>query len=424
MTGPDPTLPSHAVRRQLLERFLPEEVYDSREAFPSASVNEMLGDPNVELRRKDGTVIARPGPGVNDLNEAFFTAGGYRDGQPYDRFDHIAFPEQHHDYRAQARAMELAHPEYANVVYGHFAQDSTADKRFWLQYWYFMLYNDAQLLGQFGLHEGDWEMVQFRLAGAGPDWTNAQIDLAVYAQHAYAQESEIADLSMSERGTPVAFSALGSHAHYFESGIFKTEGMWDVCDGRGPRPQQTLVYLDENPPGWLSWPGTWGGTLPGIPGIESNSPDGPERHRQWQDPAYLAGLVRDPLSAQPANPKRIKIRRDLRHHPQIEFDFEDLALPAMIPGQLIATISPADNAALPATVAVRTADLLGGSVVLRQPLDPSVDYNVSVVWRDAANNQSDPVTAKLEHLPMSGTPVLRWILYGLRRLLQVFTPKG
>jgi hypothetical protein len=95
----------------------------------------------------------------------------------------------------------------ADVVYGHLAQDGTAEKRFWVQYWFFMLYNDAQLLGRFGLHEGDWEMVQFRLVGTGPTWDDPQIDLAVYAQDTYAQQADVNQLDLSPEGAPVALAA-------------------------------------------------------------------------------------------------------------------------------------------------------------------------------------------------------------------------
>lgn len=412
--------PTHDVRKSLLERFRPEIVYDSREAFTATSVSVMLEDPNVELRRKDGTVIARPGTTPNDLNTAFFAAGGYRNGEPYAKDDHVAFPEAHHDYRAQAREMERRHPEYANVVYGHFARDSTPERRFWLQYWYFMLYNDAQLIGRFGLHEGDWEMVQFRLAGDEPEWRDPRIDLAVYAQHAYSQLIGLDDLPISESGTPVAFSALGSHAHYIESGIFKTEGLWDVADGRGPRPNQALVYLDEDPPGWLLWPGIWGGTVPGIAEIESSSPAGPRGHRQWDDPGYLVSKARDVRSAKPQRIRRIESRRDRHNHPEIAFDFEDLDGPA-IPGLLLITIAADDGLVPPTTVSISVGDLSNGSVVLRYVLDPSIDYTISVTWRDAAGNQSPRVTGHLPRLTMGGSPVGRWILYRVRRLLQLIT---
>lgn len=130
-------------RRALLQRFRPEVVHDSREAFPAASVSEMLDDPWVTLCRADGTPIAVAGSGESDLNSGFFTAAGYRNGEPHAAGDHISFPEAHHDYRAQARQIEREHPEMADVVYGHLAQDGTAEKRFWVQYWFFMRWREA-----------------------------------------------------------------------------------------------------------------------------------------------------------------------------------------------------------------------------------------------------------------------------------------
>jgi hypothetical protein len=65
--------------------------------------------------------------------------------------------------------------------------------------------------------------------------------------------------------------------------------------------------------------------------------------------------------------------------------------------------------------------LIGGSVTPRYALDPSIDYQVNVTWVDATGAKADPTTAVLQRLPMSGAPVIRWILYGLRWLLQRVT---
>ena len=410
-------------RRALLQRFRPEVVYDSREAFPAASVSEMLDDPWVTLCRADGTPIAVAGSGESDLNSGFFTAAGYRNGEPHAAGDHISFPEAHHDYRAQARPIEREHPEMADVVYGHLAQDGTAEKRFWVQYWFFMLYNDAQLLGRFGLHEGDWEMVQFRLVGTGPTWDDPQIGLAVYAQHTYAQQADVNQLDLSPEGAPVAFSALGSHAHYFQRGIFKTEALWDVGDGDGLRVRQTLVDLDHDPPGWLSWPGTWGGTRPSISAIESSSPTGPRQHAQWLDPNYLAAKVRPAQPAPPLRVKAIATSRTPDNRPQIDFDFEDIDEPVGFPGSLVTTISPITDQAETDTIAVVVDQLLAGSLKLRRPLDAGLDYDVSVVWVDGTGEHSQAFDSRLARIPLADRTLLDRALYALRWLLQRVTGK-
>jgi hypothetical protein len=423
VSEPLPEWPTAEDRGALLQRFRPEVVYDSREAFPAASVSEMLDDPWVTLRRADGTPIAVPGPGESDLSTGFFTTAGYRNGEHYAAGDHISFPEAHHDYRAQAREMERQHPEMADVVYGHLAQDSTPANRFWVQYWFFMLYNDAQLLGRFGLHEGDWEMVQFRLVGTGPTWNDPQIDLAVYAQHTYAQQADVNQLDTSPEGAPVAFSALGSHAHYFQRGIFKTEGLWDVADGDGPRVRQTLVDLDQDPPGWLWWPGMWGGTTPSIAAIESSSPTGPRQHAQWHDPNYLAVRVRPIQPASPLRVRTIATSRAPDNRPQIDFDFEDIDEPAGFPGTLVATISPVGDQAETETVAVVVDQLLSGSLKLRRSLDANLDYEVSVVWVDGTGARSKAFDSRLGRVPMGDDSLLDRALYALRWLLRRVTAK-
>ena len=74
----------------------------------------------------------------------------------------------------------LRAPQYANRVHGRAKEGS--DGRVWLQYWLWYFYNDYTLALDIGLHEGDWEMVQLRMAEdlSAPD-------LAVYAQHTHAE---------------------------------------------------------------------------------------------------------------------------------------------------------------------------------------------------------------------------------------------
>ena len=157
--GPDPG--------DLLQHHIPVLRYDSQEPYFADAAAEWTDNPGNELRRADGTVIAAASPAGDQplLSLSFLDPGGYPGGQPVAHNDRIADPS--HDYVAQARALH-AQPQYANVVYGHWATGS--DDRIWLAYWFFYFYNDYNLIGPLikaGLHEGDWEMIQLRLDADG-----------------------------------------------------------------------------------------------------------------------------------------------------------------------------------------------------------------------------------------------------------------
>src|SRR4051812_49220712 len=66
------------------------------------------------------------------------------------------------------------------AAYGHVVP--TRDGGAWLQYWLFYAYQDQDRgLVRTGRHEGDWELVQFRVTAAGRPVE------AVYAQHSGAE---------------------------------------------------------------------------------------------------------------------------------------------------------------------------------------------------------------------------------------------
>jgi hypothetical protein len=154
----------------------------------------------------------------------------------------------------------------------------------WLQYWMFFGANqhDRGLLGT-GRHEGDWELVQYRLR-------RGRIVRAVYAQHAVAESCGAARVRRS-RGRPVVYVARGSHAMYFVPGL--RERMWpdpnDEADGRGLRVRPRLVRVTEDRPPWMAYRGLWGASRASwIPG-EMDSPRGPAfQPARWDAAAWAA----------------------------------------------------------------------------------------------------------------------------------------
>ena len=169
-------------------------------------------------------------------------------------------------------------------MYGHAVVDSNDD--LWLQYWFWYFFNDYNLIGNFikaGLHEGDWEMIQIRLQDETPD-------LAIYAQHATAETRRWSQVDLVP-GTqrPLVYVARGSHAAYFEPGRHWTGHWFDYADGKRKSPEISLnVVVEEDEDWrWIRWPGRWGDTKKGDNPLDSDSPDGPADHDQWDDPLAM-----------------------------------------------------------------------------------------------------------------------------------------
>ena len=299
--GPDPG--------ELLQRYVPVLRYDSQEPYFADAASEWTDNAGNQLRRADGTVIAAATPtgGQELLSLSFLDPAGYPNGEAVTRDDRIADPS--HDYVAQAQALH-AQPQYANVVYGHWATGS--DGRLWLAYWFFYFYNDYNLIGPLikaGLHEGDWEMIQLRLDADGQ-----QPDLAVYAQHTHAEQRSWGQVQRAGE-QPVVYPARGSHASYFSAGVHWTGAWFDNADGKRPAPALNLHTISDAvaADAWARWPGMWGGTQPppqDASPLDDSSPRGPGGHAQYKQPdtllttaiAHQASAAPPPAAPPPAAP--------------------------------------------------------------------------------------------------------------------------
>jgi hypothetical protein len=274
---------------ELLEKFVPYVQYDSMESYAADSVSIMTdavpaGFPhgNTLNAPRDVVAAARPAAGESQLNIDFLHGDTYPDPAHTQvrAKDHLDAVGKH--YVADARAMH-ALPGYANHVYG-FANRHCPDQ-LWLQYWLFYYYNDKGLLGS-GLHEGDWEMVQFRIGADGTP------EAATYAQHTYGEKADWADVE-KENGphgpAPVVYCARGSHASYFRPGTYtQAPVIPDHNDDKGPRVRPQLTVISTESPAWVAWPGRWGSTghvlkLPFVT-IGADSPPGPRFHDAWNSP--------------------------------------------------------------------------------------------------------------------------------------------
>ena len=265
----------------LLAQYRPVVQYDSLESYYTDSAAVISDRPGNELKRADGTVIAAAGPtaaGVPELNLAFLRPGTYANGEAVQPTDFIV--EVGTDYVSQARLMH-ARPGYANKCHGRVTEQQGVT---WLQYWFFMYYDDPGFLGA-GTHEGDIEMIQLRLNASGDP------DVVTYAQHRSGVTA--AWNQVEQQGSaPVVYSARGTHASMLRAGdlISDRSLLPDHNDAKGPRLQLDLVVLSRDQTPWAFWPGHWGGTKPGNVvlggiGVEANSPTAPSEHHAWSDPA-------------------------------------------------------------------------------------------------------------------------------------------
>lgn len=230
--------------------------YASGEKFFATDAAMMADHARVFCNGKD----LRVGPGLELLGKGW-NETAYLDWQS-------------RDYAADAAGLMS---QYGHVGYLH-------KKDGWTQLWLFMLYNDKAFLG-FGLHEGDWEMVQWHEDGR-----------CAFGQHNYGMrahrdpEREWVHHGFPEWNGQDVYVARGSHALYPKAGGFRAPVVPDIADGAYKAPPSVAVQVaklelrDLGP--WASWPGRWGSTKARNE-FEGNSPDSPLRQRRGKDPEWF-----------------------------------------------------------------------------------------------------------------------------------------
>lgn len=298
----------------LLERHKPLLRYDSQGSFFADSARMMAervgGNPPGAscLKREDGSVIAaaKQPPSEQSLTIEFLGARTYANKAEVRKGDYLDAVGR--DYVLQAREMH-AKPHLANRIYGHVAVDGQGAE--WLQYWFFYYYNDKAFLG-FGLHEGDWEMVQVGLDA------KRRPEAMTFAQHEHGERCSWKAVEKHEGERPIVYVARGSQASYPRPGRHRAPIVPDQADGKGAAVSPTLEMLDDRSPGWVGWPGRWGSTRARNI-AESNSPPGPKQHGQWRKPEEFhadavehlerQGLVQGAPELKVAPTPKIKARR-------------------------------------------------------------------------------------------------------------------
>ena len=376
----------------LLERHLPVLRYDSQGSFmadsPAVLTNRAAadGDPANALRRADGTVVAdAAGSGRRPrLDLAFLGWPHYGDDTPAARSDFL--DAEGRDYVLQARDMHR--PPFADRVHGRAVE--AGDGGWWLQYWFFYLYNNKAFLG-FGLHEGDWEMVQVRIDGDGEPASMA------FAQHDHGQRCRW-ELVEKRDQRPLVYVARGSQASYPFAGRHRAPVVPDHADGRGPEVSPKLDPIGREDPEWIAWPGRWGSSKARNL-AESNSPRGPSHQDKWSHPKTFHlecdevdpfRMAPDPLPPGPREP-RITVRRE-GDRAVIGYRFPP-ARGRPVAAQLIVTLDSPEDELPPATDA-GPIERASGEFEHPLPLEHG-PYEVRVSAADEHGNVSDPVVAEL-----------------------------
>ena len=264
------------------------------EPYRPLDVDALFGQPTVALRGPwNAADLVKIGPTADDL------AGGLYEY-------HLDFPGDALSpgcgYERWARRVSEGHRP---TVYAHVATDPAYPGRLALQYWLFYVYNDWN-----NLHEGDWDMIQLDFdAGSAAEALAKKPASVGYSQHEGAEQATWGDdkLKLVDGTHPVVYPAAGSHANFFDSGLFlgSSAEQGVGCDNTtGPhdelRPAVATIPSDpararaEFP--WTDFQGRWGELQPAF----FNGPTGPNLKTQWTEPITWSQNWRDESLTVPA----------------------------------------------------------------------------------------------------------------------------
>ncbi len=279
---------------KLLHDHSPLLVYDSRETYFADAASSLVGNafdagPGAPYRTRllrGGQELTLPS-GALDLDSL---SDRYTEDSDAHEDDYLVpGPEP----AADARRLHQSE-DHANVIYGHVAPRAAGGR--WLQYWFFYFVSAKGVPGVrsatgplgFGLHEGDWEMIQI----AVPEDGGTPV-AATYAAHDHGHSIGWDEVELEPGlNAPVVYVALNSHASYPRQGRWRGQKVLglsldvldDWCDGGGARVRPAVQEVDEKTTPWLRWPGRWGST---DDGIRTKSPRGPAHQDKWSRPDHM-----------------------------------------------------------------------------------------------------------------------------------------
>ena len=237
----------------LLSRWSPQLWYPADDTFRADAASTMTDNYTATyanaLKNEMNTTLAYSGQGLSL---------SYLETYGSDGFNHHV--DAHNDTRtADAYRMHQS-VQYADKIYGRVR--TYPDGQTVLQYWLFYYFNLHPIPTSAGDHEGDWEMVQYRL-----DANGIPID-ATYTHHQSAERCDWIHVPRTSSGRPIGYVATGTHATYFSSGrhFIESGAFDDNAPGDGDKIIPRVIDVS-NAPNWFQWKGRWGGS--------ESSPEGP-----------------------------------------------------------------------------------------------------------------------------------------------------
>jgi hypothetical protein len=275
-----------------LYQYSPQIRYDTQEGYYADSTAEITDNPGNVLKDSNGDCLAGSGDPTCHASLTLDYLGTFTDPNLYAS----SYIDEVNDTVSTDAQRMHADPNYANRIFGRVIQSPT-DGKFWLQYWLFYYYDDVPTT-DIGDHEGDWEMVQYRLD------SNGAPDQGAYAQHSGGEKCDWSQVGKAWVGgalAPIVYPAAGTHASYFFAGTYPRSlgEPSDVARGDSSPPvTPTDVGLTSaSSPSWVAYPGRWGASMGSDPfGLESASPRGPRFNeadgfangQKWWDPSAWA----------------------------------------------------------------------------------------------------------------------------------------
>jgi hypothetical protein len=204
-------------------------------------------------------------------------------------------------------------PGWNDQIYGRSYQDAAG--KVWLEYWFWYYFNDGE--GVVDNHEGDWEGIFIRMKSdlSGPSEMT-------YRQHDVAERCPSYDVEYDGPvgdAHPMVYPALGRHASYFAGARYwsHTSGTaWssDYNDGQGVLLSPHVNLITTYTPGWMRWPGHWGGTIDSGQPFTGDSPPGPQSQDDFNDPQGKEdGAVQDYCVDAPVSTASARRRSHHRH---------------------------------------------------------------------------------------------------------------
>ena len=275
--------------RELAQRFAPEvrlvvqeEPCGPGEPYIPSDVEAFMDQQTVALRGPwTENDLVQIGPSADDLST--------------DRYEyHLDFPgdplNPGCDYERWAKRLTKG---TSPTVYAHVAKQKGYPDQIAMQYWFFYPFNDYN-----NLHEGDWEWIQLVFdAPSAAEALDQDPASVYYSQHEGAERSDWdADkLEVVDSTRPVVHPAAGSHANYYDEGLFlgRSASQGVGCDDTRPPtrnvdpvveviPSDPAVALEEYP--WIGFEGRWGERREAF----YNGPTGPAQKTLWRKPISSA----------------------------------------------------------------------------------------------------------------------------------------